>query len=328
MVQVQLKLTAPQMKKVHAGKAIQLSHANLINPTGEHTFEFDTNKAFHNKLQRSAIQGKGIRLPKDLVKNASATARNVATSVLDEGERLLPSKKRVTKAADNLLQKVNLQRIPRAKKVAMMNEDEPENPNFEGEGIKSDFKKFGRTLKRAFKPAVPVLKQVGKVAVPILKNVAKATVPILASAAGTAAGAYFGPSGALLGSELGRAGGTAAVSGLGVRPAKGSQEAKDRMAKLRAMRKSKGSGLLGSIGKTVLKTAVPIVTKRATEMAIDSMTGEGLVDRRHRKVKMPIATARSLKIKNPRVKIPFSTLNDGIPQVNSSGNGFSGWAYA
>ena len=299
MVKFELLLTNQQMKKVQSGKAVQLSYKNLINPTGELEFVFDAPRALYNRIHRAFVKKTGVRLP--------AGVSQFATNDIKE--------------------------------------------NIEGDGIKSDFKKFGRKLKRAFKPAVPVLKKVGTALLPIAKEVGKAVIkeglPIAGEAAGAAAGMYFGPASAAIGSQLGKTAGNAAAGAINKqignglkRPAKGSQEAKDKMAALRAMKKTKGSGF-GSIAKSVakdvgkqaLKKGTDYAVKKGVDMAVSSMTGEGLVEKRHRKVKVPVVVASSnkgAKIKNPRVKIPNSNglLLHGIPQVSGgSFQGFSGGSF-
>ena len=63
-------------------------------------------------------------------------------------------------------------------------------------------------------------------------------------------------------------------------------------------------------------------------MAINSVLGEGLVKTvRHRKIKEPtVVKVKATRVKNPRIKIPIATLNNGIDQV--SGSGYAGWSYA
>lgn len=259
MVQVNLHLTKIQMRKFNKGDGFQLSHSQLTNKSGEHSVMIDVDKKLFNRMNRNQKNGKGIRLPKNLMNSVVSDSVDMPMEI-------------------------------------------------EGGDIKGDFKRFGRKLKKAFKPAVPVLKKVGQVALPIVKDVGKAVIrtglPILTSAAGTAAGAYLGgPAGAAVGQQLGNAAGSAAATSInkqiGSGMGKGSEAMREKMARLRAMKRS------------------------------NSVSGEGLVDRIHKKVKIPVATAvprRGSKVKNPRMRIPNSLLLNGINQVH--GGSFSGFQYA
>ena len=260
MVQLELHLTKVQFNKFNKGLGFQMTSAQIANTHGgDHKVNLEVDKKLFNRIQRNYKKGKAVRFPKNL----------------------------------------------NAYQVVFPFEDVD---NIEGGDIKGAFKRFGRKMKKAFKPALPVLKKVGQAALPVLKTVGKEVIktglPILTSAAGTAAGAYLGgPAGAMIGDKLGESAGSAAASSInkqiGSGMGKGSQAMKEKMARLRAMRRG------------------------------SAVTGEGLVDRIHRKVKIPVASAvssRVPKVKNPRMKIPNSLLLNGINQVH--GGSFSGFQYA
>lgn len=263
MVQVELYLTKVQFRKFNKGDGFQVSASQLTNKTGEHEVSVDVDKKLFNRIRRNTKNGKAIRLPKGL--NRSVT-----------GDVEMPMEGSV-----------------------------------EGGSIKSDFKKFGRKLKKAFKPAVPVLTKIGKAVLPVAKEVGKAVIskalPMAGEAGGVALGSYIGgPGGALVGKELGSVAGKAGASAInkqiGSGMGKGSQAMREKMAKLRAMRKIKGSG--------------------------HSIDGEGLVNRKVKRVTIPVATpvSRASKVKNPRVRVRNSLLLNGVPQV--SGLGYASWGYA
>lgn len=365
MVQVELHLTKVQFRKFNKGQAFQLSHKQLTNKEGEHKVTVDVDKKLYNRMQRSMKNGKGIRFPKGLTavshsegaeseiimepvtgqgiqKDVKRRAKQTGQELMRQGKLLLPSERQLNSAFDNVVLKIKGKKR-RGKKVAQAVELPEVEPDFglapdqlmEGGSFKSFFKKVGRAFKpvgKALKPAVPVLKQIGK-------EVVRTALPMAAEAAAGAAGAYLGgPAGAVVGKELGKTAGSAGAQainkqiGNGVR--KGSQEMKERMARLRAMRKTKGSGLgsiAKSVGKVALKEAAPIIIKEGTKAAIKSMSGEGLyVQKRHKRVIAPLVPAhawsRKSKVKNPRIRVLNSLLLNGVPQV--SGNGYASWGYA
>jgi hypothetical protein len=366
MVQVELKLTGPQMKKVMANKAIQLSHSNLVNPTGEHVLKFDASKILHNKLLRSASKGKGIRIPAGVASSAVMEGDGV------EGGNIGRAFKRFGKKMKRGFQKLG-------------NDLKPAVPVL---------KTIGRELKPIGKEVLKAVVEKGlPMATSALGSAAGAYVggptgaligKELGEAGGKAAASEvnkkisglgngrwskprvgvapppddnFHDIGAVGGRRYRKQGASSTVTpselvneqqlerehttnankkkthGNGVgRPAKGSQEAKDRMARLRSLRKTKGDGfgsVLSKVGKKVASKVVDKAIDKGTTMAVNSVLGEGLVKTvRHRKIKEPtvVKVVKATRVKNPRIKIPFATLNNGIDQV--SGSGYAGWNYA
>ena len=155
------------------------------------------------------------------------------------------------------------------------------------------------------------------------RTVAKVGVPILATEAG-------GP--------LAGAIASGAMSGLGVgKFKKGSAEAKAHMARIRAMRKTKGKGMFDvvkSVGKTVAKKALPVLVDVGADMAKQKLKtylsdGEGLYKEvRQRKVKEPRAGPKRMgRVVNPRIKPQGRILINGIDQVEGGVNAVEGGSY-
>jgi len=75
------------------------------------------------------------------------------------------------------------------------------------------------------------------------------------------------------------------------------------------MRGVKGKGFFGDLSKSVIKTAAPVLVKAGTDYAVKKIAGNGI----------PI---------NPRMMVRYGTLNNGTPQVKTSGKGYAGFGYA
>lgn len=356
MVQVELKLTAPQMKKVMANKAVQLSHSNLVNPTGEHVLKFDASKILHNKLLRSASKGKGIRIPAGVASSAvmegdGVEGGNIGRAFKRFGRKL----KKTFKPAVPVLKTIGRELKPIGKEVlkAVVKEGLPMATSALGTAAGAYV--GGPT-------GALIGQQLGEAGGKAAASEVNKKISGLGSSSWSKPSKKVGVAppddnfhNIAMGSRRYKKQGASSVvtpaelvneqqlerehtanankkktrgNGVG-RPAKGSQEAKDRMARLRSLRKTKGNGL-GSVAKSVAKSVGKKLlekgTEKATTMAVDAVLGQGVLKSvRHRKIKEPTVTkVKATRIKNPRLKVPFQTLNNGIDQVTTGGS-FRGW---
>lgn len=97
-----------------------------------------------------------------------------------------------------------------------------------------------------------------------------------------------------------------------------------KMARLRAMRKTKGKGFLTDIGKSALKAAVPVATKAGTDYLVKQI-GNGM----RRKTRGGAIVMNGGAVLNPRMKVRYGTLRNGTPQVHDvNGGSYGGFGYA
>jgi len=321
---VQINLTSAQIKKAMKGHAVQIPHHQLVNNSGEHAVDLDFDKKTISRIRRNAVNGKGFRIPKGLMnagaKLAQQGAHKLADYAVNEGANRLNSAIQKSQYIPNEYKGVAKQASKRAlnasKKFAMSRLDD----QFDHLQVEGFFQDVGRALK-----------PIAKIAIPLGKTVAKTVLPTVATMAGNYVG---GPIAGKIAGDLA----TQGVKGLGVgRMKKGSAEAKAHMARIRAMRNSKGSGFF-NIAKSVAKAAAPTLIKAGSKMATDALinhvNGEGLYKQvKQTKVgKMPKKIKRG-KVVNPRITPQYRTLINGIDQVEAGvnpvqGGSFAGWNYA
>ena len=353
MVNLLLNLQAHHINKIKKNKPFQMKHEELIAGSGIVQIPLEVHKSFATRMHRAATMGKGIRISKDIVdamKNhlhdLGMNVKNAVTDqVLNKSHQLidngLKASKNVATSAlsrfginDNQAHNFVNGQIDRLGGIMHERANLSGNrvkrfgrQSVEGGNIANDFKKLGRQIKGAFNPRKikNTFKEVGHVlapAVPVLKTIAKKVAPIAIGAMATAASEN---------PMVGIAASKAASSLIGGsikkgRPAKGSQEMKERMARLRAMKKNKkgsdkmrGNGLFGDLAKSmtkaVVKEAAPALIKAGTDMAIKKMSGGAL---------LPMPRGRRLG-PVPNVHVPHSTLLNGVPQLGGS---YAGNSYA
>jgi hypothetical protein len=282
---VVLNLTKAQASKMSRGCGVQIPHHQLVSGSGEYPVEVDFDKKTHNRLHRNVVNGKGFRIPKNVLNVGKQIGSQAVNLAAREGSKALTKQINSSKyIPDELKGSVNnLQK-------AGINELNKEAKNrLQGDG-------FFDSIGKAFKPIASIAQK----AAPVLLPVAKQLAPLAAGAAAN----YVAPgSGGVV------SGVTKSVVGKGGKFRKGSQEAKEHMAALRA-RKTKGTGFFSDIAKSTLKAAAPIAIDAAAKGAKSYVSGSGL------------------KVKNPRKRIPNSNLIIGTPQVSSQGGSFGSYGYA
>lgn len=322
MVRVVLNLTKAQMRKLNSGKAFQMSKAQLERG-GDHAVEIDVDRRLGNKIHRSLTTGKGFRIPKGLVSAGAKLAKANAGKLADIGANM------ASQAVQNQIAKSTY--IPENMKGTVGQLANAGISNIKTSGLNKVNSRLSEYQGEGFGSFVSGLKKVAKVAAPIAKTVAKVALPAL----GTAAGAYVGQPG--LGSMAGQM--AANSIGNGVRPAKGSAEAKAKMARLRAM---KGKGIM-DIAKKAGKMAQPYAKQAIKQYGADAAAllakKTGLVDPNVARSVAKSAIQMSGMGVNSRYKPSGRILRNGIdrpvprPVVKSGmsgidGSGFSGWSYA
>ena len=321
MVRVVLNLTKNQLRKLNSGKAFQLSHSQLMGQSGDHPVELDVDRKLGNKIHRSSINGKGFRLPKGLVSGAmnagAKLAKANAGKLADMGANM------ASQAVQNQIAKSTY--IPENMKGTVGQLANAGISNIKTSGLNKVNSRLSEFEGEGFGSFVKTMKKVGTTIAPIAKIVAKTALPV----AGTMAGAYIGQPG--LGSMAGQMAANSLGKGL-KRPAKGSAEAKERMARLRAM---KGKGIM-DIAKKGVKLATPYAQQAIKKYGADAagMLAQrtGLVDpniaRQLTQGAITATMGRGVRgnVVNPRMKVPGRILRNGIDQ-NIHGGSFAGWSY-
>jgi len=175
------------------------------------------------------------------------------------------------------------------------------------------------------------LRNIGSRIASVAKPVLQVATPLLAKAAGNYLG---GP----LGGEVAGAVATEAVKGMGVgKFKKGSVEAREHMARIRGMRKTKGKGIFDTVkkaGMSAARAAAPVLIRTGSKMATDALvnhvTGDGLYRKvRQTRISQPSGVRRpSKRIVNPRIKPQGRIIINGIDQVEGGVDGVQGGSYA
>ena len=122
MVQVVLHLTKVQMRKFNKGQGFQLSASQLTNKSGEEKVTIDVDKKLFNRMRRNEKNGKGIRLPKNLMNSVVSESIDMPMEI--EGgdikgdfKRFGRKLKKAFKPAVPVLKKVGKVVLPVAKEV-------------------------------------------------------------------------------------------------------------------------------------------------------------------------------------------------------------------
>jgi len=323
---IKLNLSKQQLNKFNKSKPFQLKHSQLTGQGGGYEIEMEVPKTFITKYNRSSINGKGIRIPKGLMEGAKREGLNllnvVKNSALNHVEgRVNAGVDKVGRVAKRQI-KSALDRAPvpgqLKSSIQKYADDNIDKLKANTKGYVSQMSKriseYGNKSKKAQEDEEvyydtqtgdgfgSFIKNVGKTLKPIAKPLAKAIIPVAATAVGTYVG---GPSGGLMANQIA----TGATKGMGL---KGSQAMKDKMSRIRAMRKTNGKGMFGNIAKGALKAAAPIIVKSATDMAVKQLSG---------------TTGKGIVV-NPRKRVLNSTLLNGVPQVKTIGSSYAGFKYA
>ena len=235
---IELFLTQPQFLKYHKGKTFQLTNSQLQSDSGKNKVDLHLAKSEYNKLLRAIKNGKGFRFTDKIVKGGSLWGSikagvgkvregisrvgqfikknvdpNIVKSIVDAGIDVVP-KKYLNDKYKNL-----------AKTAADKTVDFSYMDN-SGKSLTENALSLADKLS-------PELTEVGYDA----KDLALRKANKLAQKIKT----RFEEKPMVEGD------GIRAEAVKNKRPLKGSQEARDKMQKLRAMRKIKGSGIIGNI---------------------------------------------------------------------------------
>lgn len=339
MVALTLHLTNGQLNKLKNSKTFQIKNSQLTGNGGGTRVDLDVPKTFHTKVKRAMTKGSGLRIPKSIldgaknevikfgnnmkdsaishiknrvdrgVDNVGKYAKNYTTKQIDKIpmtpqfiknyvakktnehiDRVANSAKdRIKNSITDMTKKRITNRISE-QKIPIDDEEEVYYDTQTGQGFGSFIKSVGHTLAPVAKIAAPIAKSVAPIAVKTLSN-------------------YVAPgSGNITGPMV-----DAALKGKGL---KGSMH--EKMARLRAMRKTKGKGFLSNIAKTTFNAAAPVLAKTATNYAIDRLTsGTGLRKRTH----------GGAIVLNPRMMVKNNVMRNGVPQVTHGGS-YGGFGYA
>lgn len=239
---VQIKLTKQQLNKLHKGQAFQMSYKQIVNGEGAYDVDIDVDRKLHNKIHRNVSNGKGFRIPKGLMNVGSKLAKQAASKAADYA--VAEGSKRLNQAI------TDSSYVPDSVKGDLVNLSNRGVSSVKTAGLNYVNNKLDPVNGEGFGDFVKGLKKVGKVLAPVGKTLVKVGAPILAER-------FVPGSGQVVGSL---------TSGLGVRRfRKGSPEAREHMARIRAMRGSKGKGfksMMSKAGKAAVavgRVAAPIV---------------------------------------------------------------------
>jgi hypothetical protein len=243
---IELFLTQPQFLKYRKGKTFQLTNSQLQSDSGKNKVDLHLAKSEYNKLLRAIKNGKGFRFTDKIVKGGSlwgsikAGVGKVREGISRVGDFINRNKDKVAKVGQFIKDNVDpnfvksvvdagVDLVPKKylndkyKKLAKSAADKTVDYGYADNSGKS-------LTENAFSLAdklKPELTEVRYDAEDLALQKADKLVKKLKDK-------YIGD-------------GIRAEAPKNKRPMKGSQEARDKMAMLRAMRKTKGSGLVGDI---------------------------------------------------------------------------------
>ena len=279
---VEVFLNAPQFLKYKKGKAFQLSNAQLQADSGKHKVDIHLAKKDYRKLLLSIKNGKGFRFTEKNVKGGSLWGS--FKSGLSKAASFV--KNNVSKEdVKNVIKKgVDMVAPDSVKDLAKSAVDKVVDYGYDDSNKGKSLKEHALSLANDLKPELKDAGlQIGKKVIDKVKDKIQAIAPD-----------------------------EAPVDGEGLkRFKKGSQAAKDHMAKIRAMRKTKGEGLWDNIASGLIHTGLPTLGHIAGKVlggpggalvgeTLGNMAGDAIGE----------ATGRGLK---NTIHTPYGQHVDGIP---------------
>jgi hypothetical protein len=237
---IDLYLSQPQFLKYRKGLAFQLSNSQLQSDTGKNKVSIDLGVKDYNKLLKAINAGRGFRFSDKIVKGGSLWGsfkegvKKVRAGVSKVGEKLGQAGKFIKDNVDpNFLKSVldaGLDIVPdkyvnkKYKELAKSSANKAVDYSYDKDNEGKTFKENAFDLANKLKPELTEARYDAEDLA--LKKADKLVKKFKEK--------YIGE-------------GIRAEEPSHTRPIKGSQEAKDRMARLRSMRKVKGSGMIGDI---------------------------------------------------------------------------------